>query len=138
MHFESAYFLTLVWMPPADEASRTEGWLLENGPERGASPQDPIAGFVGLADRLVDLFDGFMPDIVWLSDVQAPTYLHSTVSTRRQRVRVRKRTVTAAQCIARGMWAIAQKGLLRLQCRRPLGAGLPARRVEKAPPRFRE
>ncbi|MFG5383611.1 hypothetical protein [Yoonia sp. R2-816] len=88
MHFESAYFLTLVWMPPADEASRAEGWLLENGPERGTSPQDLIAGFVGQADRLVDLFDGFVPDIAWLSDVHAPTYLHSTVSARRQRVRV--------------------------------------------------
>lgn len=39
-HFESAYFLTLVWMPPADDASRAEGWLLENAPD----PQHQAAG----------------------------------------------------------------------------------------------
>ena len=87
-HFESAYFLTLAWMPPADEASRAEGWLLENGPERGTNPRDLISGFAGRADRLVDLLDGFMPDIAWLSDAETLTYLHSTVSTRRQQVRV--------------------------------------------------
>ena len=87
-HFESAYFLTLVWMPPADDASRAEGWLLENAPDRSTKPQDLISGFVGRADRLTDLLDGFMPEIAWLSDAETLTYLHSTVSTRRQRVRV--------------------------------------------------
>jgi type IV secretion system protein VirB4 len=87
-HFESAYFLTLVWMPPADDASRAEGWLLENAPDRSTKPQDLISGFVGRADRLIDLLDGFMPEIAWLSDEETLTYLHSTVSTRRQRVRV--------------------------------------------------
>ena len=87
-HFESAYFLTLVWMPPVDEASRAEGWLLEYGPERGTKPQDVIASFIDRADRLIDLLDGFMPEIAWLSDTETLTYLHSTVSTRRQKVRV--------------------------------------------------
>ena len=87
-HFESAYFLTLVWMPPADDASRAEGWLLENAPDRSTKPQDLVSSFVGRADRLTDLLDGFMPEIAWLSDAETLTYLHSTVSTRRQRVRV--------------------------------------------------
>lgn len=87
-HFESAYFLTLVWLPPADDASRAEGWLLENAPDRSTKPQDLVSGFVGRADRLTDLLDGFMPEIAWLSDDETLTFLHSTVSTRRQRVRV--------------------------------------------------
>ena len=29
-HFESAYFLTFVWLPPGDAADRAEGWLYEN------------------------------------------------------------------------------------------------------------
>ena len=87
-HFESAYFLTLVWMPPADDASRAEGWLLENAPDRSTKPQDLVSSFVSRADRLTDLLDGFMPEIAWLSDAETLTYLHSTVSTRRQRVRV--------------------------------------------------
>jgi len=28
-HFESRYFLTFVWLPPAEDASRVEGWLYE-------------------------------------------------------------------------------------------------------------
>ena len=87
-HFESAYFLTLVWMPPADDASRAEGWLLENAPDHRTKPQDLVSSFVGRADRLIDLLDGFMPEIAWLSDAETLTYLHTTVSTRRQRVRI--------------------------------------------------
>jgi type IV secretion system protein VirB4 len=26
-HFESGYYLTLLWMPPPEEAARAEGWL---------------------------------------------------------------------------------------------------------------
>ena len=40
-HFESRYFLTLVWLPPADDAARAEAWLYE-----GRSRAD-----VGLAQR---------------------------------------------------------------------------------------
>ena len=29
-HFESRYFLTLLWLPPADDAARAEAWLYEN------------------------------------------------------------------------------------------------------------
>ena len=28
-HFESRYFLTLLWMPPAEDAARAESWLYE-------------------------------------------------------------------------------------------------------------
>ena len=28
-HFESRYYLTFVWLPPAEDASRVEGWLYE-------------------------------------------------------------------------------------------------------------
>ena len=27
VHFESRYYLTLVWLPPAEDAARTEAWL---------------------------------------------------------------------------------------------------------------
>jgi type IV secretion system protein VirB4 len=42
VHFESAYYLTLLWMPPQQDAARAEGWLFEGTarlrPEAGASP----------------------------------------------------------------------------------------------------
>ncbi len=87
-HFESAYFLTLVWMPPADEVRRAGFWLVENAPARGADPAELLASFTGRTDRFLDLLEGFMPEAAWLSDEETLTYLHSTVSARRQRVRV--------------------------------------------------
>ena len=32
-HFESRYFLTLLWLPPPDEAARAEAWLYEGAHE---------------------------------------------------------------------------------------------------------
>jgi type IV secretion system protein VirB4 len=87
-HFESRYFLTLAWMPPADEASRAGSWLYEDGPSKGANPCEHLASFTAGTERLLDLLDGFMPEAAWLSDEETLTYLHSTISTRRQRVRV--------------------------------------------------
>ena len=45
-------------------------------------------GFVDRTERVLGLVEGFMPEIAWLDDEGTLTYLHSTVSTRRQRVRV--------------------------------------------------
>jgi type IV secretion system protein VirB4 len=88
VHFESAYYLTLVWMPPADEARRAGGWLIENAPARGADPAELLVSFARRADRFLDLLEGFMPEAAWLTDAETLTYLHSTISTRRQRVQV--------------------------------------------------
>lgn len=37
-HFESAYFLTLQWMPPPEDAARAEGWLYEGRSRSGVDP----------------------------------------------------------------------------------------------------
>jgi len=87
-HFESAYFLTFVWMPPADDTSRAGRWLYEDAPDKGLNPLEHVTSFTARTDRLLDLLDGFMPEAVWLSDEETLTYLHSTISSRRQRVRI--------------------------------------------------
>ena len=87
-HFESAYFLTFVWLPPIDAADRAEGWLYENRAAAGADGRAALTGFVDRTDRVLALLDGFMPEAAWLSDEETLTYLHSTVSTRRHAVRV--------------------------------------------------
>ncbi|WP_306118398.1 MULTISPECIES: conjugal transfer protein TrbE [unclassified Roseitalea] len=87
-HFESAYFLTLVWMPPADDTSRAEHWLYEGAENGAADPREHLTSFISRTDSLLGLLDGFMPAAAWLSDEETLTYLHSTISTRRQRVRV--------------------------------------------------
>ena len=47
-----------------------------------------MRGFIDRTDRVLALLDGFMPECGWLSDSATLTYLHSTVSTNRHRVRV--------------------------------------------------
>lgn len=89
VHFESRYFLTLLFLPPAEDAARAERFLYE-GRERasGADAHETLAGFVDRTERVLQLIEGFMPDCVWLDDAETLTYLHSTISTKVQRVRV--------------------------------------------------
>lgn len=87
-HFESAYYLTLLWMPPAEEAARAEGWLYEGRSTVGVDPWELLKGFTDRSDRVLNLVEGFVPEVRWLDDAETLTYLHSTISTRRQRVRV--------------------------------------------------
>ncbi|RVG19731.1 conjugal transfer protein TrbE [Sinorhizobium meliloti] len=86
--FESSYFLTFVWLPPAEEASRMEGWLYEGREQSGVNPWELLKGFVDRTNRVLHLFEGFVPEAEWLDDGETLTYLHSTVSVVRQRVRV--------------------------------------------------
>ena len=87
-HFESAYYLTLLWMPPAEDAVRAETWLYEGRSGAGVNSQELLKGFTDRSNRLLNLVEGFVPEVRWLDDGETLTYLHSTISTRRQRVRV--------------------------------------------------
>jgi type IV secretion/conjugal transfer VirB4 family ATPase len=87
-HFESQYFLTFLYLPPAEEAARTEAWLYEGRERSGVDPHEILRAFTDRTDRMLGLLDGFMPECAWLDDSEALTYLHSTVSTKRHRVRV--------------------------------------------------
>ncbi|GAN75811.1 conjugal transfer protein TrbE [Acidisphaera rubrifaciens] len=87
-HFESRYFLTLLWLPPADDSARAEAFLYENRAQTGADWRAALDGFVDRTDRVLALIEGFMPEAAWLDDGETLTYLHACISTRRQRVRV--------------------------------------------------
>ena len=87
-HFENRYFLTFLWMPPAEDAARAESWLYEGKAEKGIVPCELQDGFVDRTDRLLRLFEGFFPETQWLDDGETLTYLHSCISTQVQSVRV--------------------------------------------------
>ncbi|WP_323718136.1 conjugal transfer protein TrbE [Paracoccus aminovorans] len=87
-HFVSNYFLTLLWLPPAEEATQAESWLYEGRERSGVKPWELLRGFIDRSDRMLALLDGFMPECRWLDDGETLTYLHSTISTNPQRVRV--------------------------------------------------
>src|SRR5215471_11641668 len=88
-HFESAYYVTFVFLPLAEEAARAESFLYEG--ETGGSGVEPtqvLKGFIDRTDRVLQLIEGFVPEAAWLDDGETLTYLHACVSTRRHRVRV--------------------------------------------------
>jgi type IV secretion system protein TrbE len=88
-HYESSYFLTFLYLPPPEDAARAERFLYEGRDrQEGADAREVLRGFIDRTDRVLQLVEGFMPEIRWLDDTQTLTYLHSTVSTSRQRVRV--------------------------------------------------
>ena len=86
-HFESGYFLTLLFLPPEDDAAGAESWLYE-GQSYGSSATTALAGFIDRTDRVLQLVEGFAPEAEWLSDTETLSYLHSCVSTKRHSVRV--------------------------------------------------
>ncbi|CAM5616100.1 hypothetical protein ATER59S_05787 [Aquamicrobium terrae] len=87
-HFVSGYFLTFLWLPPAEDAARAETWLYEGREQSGVNPWELMRGFIDRTDRVLALLDGFMPECHWIDDAGTLTYLHSTISTNRHRVRV--------------------------------------------------
>ncbi len=87
-HFESSYFLTFTFLPPAEDAARAEGWLYEGREKVGVDPHEAVAGFVDRTDRVLRLIETFMPACRWLDDAETLTYIHACVSTHRHRVRV--------------------------------------------------
>jgi type IV secretion system protein TrbE len=88
-HFESSYFLTFLYLPPAEETARAERYLYEGLDQTtGADAHEMLAGFIDRTDRVLQLIEGFMPECEWLDDPNTLTYLHSTISTKNQSVRV--------------------------------------------------
>ena len=88
-HYESSYYLTLVYLPPAEGVALAERLLYEGGSRTvGAHAREALAGFLDRTNRVLQLIEGFMPECGWLDDQETLTYLHSTISTRRHRVRV--------------------------------------------------
>lgn len=88
-HYESSYYLTFLYLPPAESAAVAERLLYEGSHRAaGADAREVLAGFVDRTGRVLQLVEGFMPECGWLDDAQTLTYLHSTVSTKRHRVRV--------------------------------------------------
>jgi type IV secretion system protein VirB4 len=87
-HFESRYYLTLTYLPPADRRGRIEGLFVEGRAGGGTDWRAELSGFIDRSDRLLALLDGMMPKIGWLGDAAVLAFLHGAISTDRQGVAV--------------------------------------------------
>lgn len=89
--FESCYFLTLAWLPPAERQGKLESMLFEGGEAGSAGPTDyqlHLVRFQQETEQLLVLLETLMPEARWLSDEETLTYLHDCISDRPHRVAV--------------------------------------------------
>ncbi|PZU10741.1 conjugal transfer protein TrbE [Sphingomonas sp.] len=87
-NFTSAYYLTLQWLPPADDTSKASSLFYEGGAEGVATAADHLDDFERETGRVLDMVEGVMPEAAWLSSAETLTYLHSTISTHDQQIAV--------------------------------------------------
>lgn len=88
-HYDSSYYLTFVYLPPPEDAARAERLLYEGSSRTpSADAREVLSGFADRTDRVLQLIESLMPECAWLGDEETLTYLHSTISIKRHRVRV--------------------------------------------------
>ncbi len=88
-HFESRYFMTLLWQPAPDTSDAAGRALVERPDRDGARDwRGELTRFVAETDRVLDLFGAFMPEVRALDDAETLSYLHSAISDRPHAVAV--------------------------------------------------
>jgi len=86
-HYENAYYLTLLYMAPADQVARAERALIDTGKdEQKRDWRHELDAYVAETNRTLDLLGQVMAEIAPLTDGETLTYLHRTVSTKRHHV----------------------------------------------------
>lgn len=86
-HFESAYFLTFVWLPPSDQTRKGETVFLDRADnDVTVSAHDHLDAFIRETDRAIDLLSTLMPECALLDDAETLEFLHGCVSTKRHSV----------------------------------------------------
>lgn len=88
--FESEYFLTLAWLPPAERQGKMENSLFEGGENETSSVNYRIhlERFEQETDQFIALLEIMMPATRWLTDEETLSLLHDCISDRPHRVAV--------------------------------------------------
>lgn len=85
VRFETAYYLTLTFLPPPEKEGRLEALLFEGG-ETAAPDTDyraRLARFTEETDQVRRALEPLMPEARWLGDGETLGFLHDAVSERR-------------------------------------------------------
>ena len=87
--YESTYYLTLLWLPPADATGRAGKALIERPEKRdGEDWRQRLEQFRTRAAQTLDLLSTALDEIHPLSDAETLTYLHACISSKRHPVAV--------------------------------------------------
>lgn len=85
-HFESSYFLTLVYLPPSDSSERLSSRFVQRSDKTEVDYGKVLESFEGDLERLVAMLRGILPEAKLLSTTETLTYLHSCISTKDHQV----------------------------------------------------
>lgn len=86
--YESAYYLTFGFLPPADRVGKFEDVLIETPQDiEDLVGRDHLARFIAETDKALDLFANVLPSARFLTDDETLTYLQSCVSPKRHPVK---------------------------------------------------
>src|SRR3546814_18823529 len=79
-HFESSYFLTFLYLPPAEDSARAETWPYEGQDHTGVDAHEIMRGFAKRTARITQLIADFTPECPWPNDDAPHNTRHSTAS----------------------------------------------------------
>jgi type IV secretion system protein TrbE len=94
-HYETIYYLTFTWLPPAETQSRAEGlFVTTEGQMLSKSGHSEafqyLDSFIIETDRALDLLASILPEAQFLDDEATLSYLHACVSVKDHRIVVPK------------------------------------------------
>jgi type IV secretion system protein VirB4 len=88
-NFESAYYLSIYWLPPSDRLNKLKQAFIENHQEKEVSFSDHIEYYLSHINQIFDSFKSLrIPEAEWLTADELASYLHSTVSERQVKVKL--------------------------------------------------
>lgn len=84
-HFESTYFLTLIYLPEVDRRNEVARLFIESGGE-SIDYEELLESFLEEVKRVEGLLNGALPEIRKLGSNEVLTYLHGAVSEKNHKV----------------------------------------------------
>jgi type IV secretion/conjugal transfer VirB4 family ATPase len=87
-HFESRYYLTMVYLPATGRTKSLARLFIQGQEGEGPDWRVELTGFIDRTDRLLALIEGLTPYAAWLDDAQTLAFLHGAVTASRQGVAV--------------------------------------------------
>ena len=89
-HYESRYYLTLLFLPPPDAANTAERVFTERAEPHSIATdiRTQLAAFVTETDRALEMLSSLLPEVQALGDAQTLTYLHGTISDKHHAITV--------------------------------------------------
>ncbi len=87
-HYESRVFITFFYKTPIESVAKARRYLYENINTSDQDYQVYLENFETETDRIINLLDDIFPHVSVLTNDQLLTYLHSTISTKKHKVKM--------------------------------------------------